>query len=348
MPDQPPIPEIIVTEQRRGTPTIIPGTNIPAGPGGYRFSGLSGASVRNWWEFLSTAFVAPAVPTVVEEIVVTAPRPGAASAVSGAAEGVARWSLPLAIAGVVGLTAREILDDLGEQLLEREWREFQAIQPPTRRDSPLYTTQPEVIPEVRITQKRPFPQYAPAPIFFPDRYADPDPWIMQPIFPRAVPVAPQPVVVPDIATPAPPEIVPALPTITPAPYPLSVPTRQPIRLPRTRFRTDALPQTQTWIQTSPQLSPQTQLLTGAQASVSPLASTRTRTGTRAEVSPVTQTAAAANFGNASCVCPPCRKDEEQEEMRTACYKKLVKEGLFPSQDESYEWTEIDCLTGREL
>lgn len=46
-------------------------------------------------------------------------------------------------------------------------------------------------------------------------------------------------------------------------------------------------------------------------------------------------------------CPPCDK-EDLDEPRTECFKKLVKEGLFPSQDEVFNWIEIDCLTGSEL
>jgi hypothetical protein len=45
-------------------------------------------------------------------------------------------------------------------------------------------------------------------------------------------------------------------------------------------------------------------------------------------------------------CPPCQ--EELPEPRDACFKKLVKEGITPDLDESFNWVEIDCFTGREL
>lgn len=45
-------------------------------------------------------------------------------------------------------------------------------------------------------------------------------------------------------------------------------------------------------------------------------------------------------------CPPC--EAEEDKPRTECWKKLVKEGLLPSQDESFNWVRIDCITGREL
>lgn len=47
-------------------------------------------------------------------------------------------------------------------------------------------------------------------------------------------------------------------------------------------------------------------------------------------------------------CPPCTKEDVEEEPRTECFKKLVKERVLPSQDESFDWVEIDCFTGREL
>lgn len=47
-------------------------------------------------------------------------------------------------------------------------------------------------------------------------------------------------------------------------------------------------------------------------------------------------------------CPPCKAEEEPDTPRTECFKKLVKENVFPSQDEVFNWVEIDCFTGREL
>lgn len=45
-------------------------------------------------------------------------------------------------------------------------------------------------------------------------------------------------------------------------------------------------------------------------------------------------------------CPPCEDDPDSP--RDECFKVLVKESLFPSDDERFDWVEIDCLTGKEL
>jgi len=45
-------------------------------------------------------------------------------------------------------------------------------------------------------------------------------------------------------------------------------------------------------------------------------------------------------------CKPCKK--KKDEPREKCYKKLVKEAVYPKDDTAYNWTEIDCITGREL
>ena len=47
-------------------------------------------------------------------------------------------------------------------------------------------------------------------------------------------------------------------------------------------------------------------------------------------------------------CPPCQKDADTQEPREECFKKLVKEGLFPDLDETFNWIEIDCFTGKEI
>lgn len=48
-------------------------------------------------------------------------------------------------------------------------------------------------------------------------------------------------------------------------------------------------------------------------------------------------------------CPqPQRRCKEDDTPRSQCFKKLVKEGITADLDESFNWTEIDCLTGKEL
>ncbi|MCP5092857.1 MAG: hypothetical protein GY949_18240 [Gammaproteobacteria bacterium] len=45
-------------------------------------------------------------------------------------------------------------------------------------------------------------------------------------------------------------------------------------------------------------------------------------------------------------CPPC--EEEELEPRTECFKKLVIEKTLPDQDETFNWIEVDCFTGKEI
>lgn len=286
-------------------------------------------------------FVAPAVAPAIEEIIVTAPRPTApppASAVPAYLRGLSGAAL---IGGVLGLTARAILDELGQQLLDKEFAELMAERQKAI-DTPVIVTQPAPIPEIVVTAKRPFPQVAPQPIFFPDRFDSPDPFIMQPIIPREMPARPDVEVAPGIATPTAPEIAPTLPAVAPAVAPAVVP--RPAVSPATRVAplTIPLPFAQPAIRTSPKTTPRT--LTSSQPRVA--TSNRLRSQTRSLAR--AQAFAQAQEGQKAGRCPPCKKDEKRDEPRTECFKKLVKEALLPEFDESYNWVEIDCLTGREL
>lgn len=287
-------------------------------------------------------FVAPALAPAIEEIIVTAPRPTAPPvATPNWAAGLSRSGFALAIAGVIGYTAKEILDDLGEQQLERAYRELIATPATPKPDTPVIVEQPKPIPEVTVTAKRPFPQVAPAPIFFPGRYDDVDPWTMQPVVPRVSPqIRPDVKIDTEITTPTAPQVAPAPPAVLPAPSPFVAPTTAP----QTQVRPSLRPE----IQTQPWVDPLTQVNPTVQPSVSPSVrpstSTRTRTRTRSAVDPwaMPQTQPATR----TTQCPPCVKTKKRDKARDRCYKKLVKEGLYESWDESYNWVEIDCLTGR--
>lgn len=54
----------------------------------------------------------------------------------------------------------------------------------------------------------------------------------------------------------------------------------------------------------------------------------------------------SQVGRPTRQCQPC--PEQQDEPRLQCFRKMVKEKLLPSEDETFNWTEIDCITGREL
>lgn len=165
----------------------------------------------------------------------------------------------------------------------------------------------------------------------------PGPIITPPTVPTPTPVQPQP-----ISPPAP------LPDLPRTPVPTRTPRRSPRRDPRrdpTR-RPGDLPGSQPgvnpslqpsirfnpnpWIQSVPSRRPQPTQRRGrlTRFGESPL--------------PLPQTDPARRR------CPPCKKKEEKEEERTQCYKKLVKESRFASDDESYNWVAIDCDTGREI
>ena len=288
------------------------------------------------------AFVPPVVPKVVEEIIVTAPRPGAP--VVGPTLGATFASL--GIATVIGFTAREILDELGEQMLEREFAELMAPDAFRPGDTPVVVTKPETIPEIIVTAKRldvirdfylpPMPQFD-----FPDKDLI--------ILPRPqVQPQPQPTL-PDV------EIAPiTAPQIQPA-TPPRIPRRPPsrIRTPRrtrieTQTQTEILTQTQTQVQPFTLTSPLTSPLAQALPSLSPASRARTRTRTRTRTQTLAQRLRGlVGAGSPVTTCPPCPK-KDKEKPRSRCYKKLVKEAFLPSLDKEYDWVEINCYTGREL
>lgn len=284
------------------------------------------------------AFVPPALAPVIEEIITTAPRPNAPPVVSGWAQFFSRMGLPALVGAVGGFTAREIFEELGEQMLEESYAELMAPDSFVPYETPVLPMQPEVLPEIIVREQRLTAiqalQYPPLPQFFPLE-ADPDPWIMQPIVPRTMPqTRPQVETFTEIPLPTFPEVAPARPAVV------------PLASPRVEIAPFVQPWTQPWTHTQPQTSPrvqpqiQTEPLTSLENALQQ--SVRTSLSQQLAQQTLTQTQASA------ARCPPCKKGKEREKPRDRCYKKLVKESVYPSWDESYEWTEIDCLTGREL
>ena len=290
------------------------------------------------------AFLAPAIPEVIEEIIVTAPRPGAAPATTPGFGGLlSRMGLAGVVGGVLGLTAREIIDELGEQLLEREFAELMAEGRADPGDTPLeLMPEAQPIPEIIVTAKRleVIGQYylPPLPQFFP-READVDPWIMQPITPRTQPQTQPQIdveVLPDIAFPTLPEVAPTTPALLPifSPGTIVQPQTRPRVDPRTQPEPQTRPRTRPKPQTDPLTSFQPAVGTSVGTATSPLAGILPRTLAMPEA--------------AQTECPPCKDKQEREKPRKECWRKMVKEAVFPSWDEEYQWVQIDCLTGREL
>lgn len=294
------------------------------------------------------AFAPPVLPLPITEIVVTAqrtttavPRPFVSA---GGSAGI------LAFAGVLA----SFFDQLGENLLQSAG--FQATREVFQKtkDTKVQTI-PEVIPEIVVTARRGdmrslFPQVAPMPLL-PGDY---DPFIMIPISPVRVPL-PQPdlPVIPGevtIPTPTAPRILPVtipVPTPTPfgIPFAFPVPIVSPSTRPGVSPRVAPLPfPTPLGV---PVPTPVPTPIPVPTPVPTPTGIPNPLTGSRPGVVPLPQPSPQTT-GN----CPPCPKPKkckkEKEKPRDQCFKKLVKEKLLPSQDESYEWTEIDCLTGREL
>ena len=333
--------EIIRRESRGGARFIQFPENIPIGPGtqigltqtppGIPGSGEGQAVPPSPPE----QGRGPGLPGVIEEIIVTAPR------TSRAATGLAGI---VAMAG--GFIASKFLEEISQQRLEESFAALMAPDAFRPGDTPVIVTEP-VTPEIVVTAKRvPLRQrfaLPPMPQFFP-RELDPDPFTMQPITPREFP---RPEVDVDVAVPQPevptrePLTVPLRPPgLVPMPLPTRTTSPRPAPLPRPVA--DPLPGVQPTPGTQPvpfpgvrplpdsPVSPLTGLDTGLLPS--PLGLPQPMPEPRGDCPP----------------CPRCEDKEEQEEMRDECWKKLVKEGLFPSLDESFDWVEIDCLTGREL
>lgn len=343
-----PIPELIVRASRR--PEIRPrppGTDIGRLAASPSVETFESPRDRQVVEPPAGAFVPPPVPPqLLPEIVVKAKPVARPSFGFGPA---AKVNLATLFAVVGGTLVAKILEDRSQAKLDEAMRELMASGNRSRPDSPLYL-QPQTIPEIIVTGKAPtFPQVLPfpSPLITPDF----DPFIMVPIVPRQLPIRPaQPdIVVAPVEIPQPqrsPANVPKrridirpsrrptiLPGTAPEVAPLATPLASPIPSTRPSVRPSIKPSVSPQVATNP--------LTGIRTST--LQSSVPATERRAELRP--QVAAAQQ----QCPPPPqCKKDEELEKPRDRCYKQLVKQGLFPSMDRTYDWQEIDCVTGRAL
>ena len=295
------------------------------------------------------AFVSPGVPGVIDEIIVTAPRPG----------NVARTGLAGIVAAGIGFIAAEFLRQTSQDRLDEFGRlATEPVFPGP--DTPVIVESPVPIPEVVVTA----PRMAvlrrfvlpPLPTFTPFRDL-PDPFILQPIGPA--PALPAPEVIPDVAIPAPQPVPrPTTPTPVPVRRPLVVPL--PIPTPQTRPETTPRPSpaplprpvpTPTPVPTPigvPQPFPSTR--PQAQPQPQPLPITGPLTGVGTQLLPLPLGQPLPQPGARPAGCPPCpdTKKQEDQKLRDQCWKKLVKEGITADLDEEFKWVEIDCFTGAEL
>lgn len=355
------VPEIIV----RGTRLIQPEPTFarpPAVPPGSTPSAGEGDVGPRFRDPPDMGFVPPPVPPqLIPEIVVRGTTPARPPVGIGTAPNVPLLGLFAVIGGTL---VANILRDVSQRRLD-EAGELALRPVPAGPDSPLQTL-PTFDSVITVTARRPslfqtvFPQgltFAPQPqpLITPDF----DPSILVPILPR---VQPLPAALPTVDIPRP---TSPQPTRTPANvptrfFPATIPTIRPTRTtpfispqrsPATTPQVSPRPATQPSPGLLPGVSPAVSPAVGPQIATNPL--TQSRTGLlqslrrRLQRQPFAQATPLAAGGQCP-PCPPCRKDEKAEEARSQCYKKLVKEGLFPSMDRSFEWVEIDCLTGREL
>ena len=296
------------------------------------------------------AFLPPVLPLVITEIIeeVTVTAPKVAKVPLGGIGGV--------LTGLAMIGA-EMAREFSQQRLDEAYRVFQDVQPRPK-DSPVKTIEPEVIPEIVVTARRPFP----GPVRIPQDYSfigpDTDPFVMVPISPRFMPT--QPAAVPDIAVPQ-----PILPEIQPLPLdiPLPLPTIQPLPLPTIQ----PFPGPGTIVAPLPQAQPQPSPLPLPLPQPLPLPLPDILPQPFAPPAPVPLTPTSPvgvsfpfpfatplpltqpRLATPSKKCPPCKKQKEKKEKkRTECWKKLVKEGITAKQDKEFRWVPIDCRTGREL
>lgn len=297
---------------------------------------------------LPAAFVAPPAVQAIDEIIVRAkaPRPPPTT----------RARLPRAI----GAGALRLLGLLGlavgaTALLEGERKRRQAEedalaraetelrrQERLKRETLRVLPQPEVIPEVIVTAKRQLlPQVLPWPQF-PD--PDADPFFSPTVEPRFLPEtqpAPEPII--EVEPVAPPMIPQPARSPHVTPYTFPIPEIRPLRQPMPR--PDTMPQPEP----VPRVSPSERTRTSPTVSPQPRSRRRTAPATRRLTQPQPQPLPFGDPRLGRPDCPPCpRAKEEEKKPRLECYKKLVKEGLYPDMDESFNWVQIDCITGREL
>ena len=297
-------------------------------------------------EVAGAAFVSPGVPPAIQRALGAVPTVPPAGGAGATAARVTLGGLGAIIGAAAGFIAAEFLRTISQQRLEESFAALLAPDPFVPGDTPLIVERPQPIEEIVVTATRLEQLRALSPLTLPPlpQFQNPDPdfVVIQPFIPAVQPRPTLPDV--EISTPTLPEISPRPQVEIPQRSPFVIPLTQPVLDPATR------PQTEPRVAPSPATRP----LTEPQPRVVPLPRTRgvPRTAPRPRTLPRTRTLPSpfAQPGRRPDRCPPCpkKKPEEDEKPRTRCFKKLVKEGLFPDLDQEFEWVQIDCLTGREI
>lgn len=330
------VDEIVVVGRR---------TKIEPGPLPYYVTPGGSTRTRSEREGLSRAFLAPAATPALEEIIVTASRKGTVRIAAGRAAAAFGWMFG-ALIGVYEL-------DRYRQQIEREADEKSKREAELQRQRRLANEQP--LPEIVVTAPRALQvQAAPSPYYVPQVQPlitpDVDPGVMVPFLPQPMP---QPEVLPSVPeveiAPVPAPVIPRVQPAT-APRPGVLPqflpyaTPYPMPIPGVMPRPATTPQPSRRVQ--PQPRPMTQPAARPGSQVNPAIRTGTLTRTQSGTLSLPQISEEGITQQSEC--PPCAKDEEREKPRSQCWRKLVKEGLYPSMDTEYQWVEIDCFTQREL
>ena len=287
--------------------------------------------------------IPPARPVAVPRPVGPAPVAGAILSRAG-------------VFGAIGALSIEILRRLGERILEREEAELRRqereLEELRRQRARRQREQREAIPEpLRRAPTPVFPPARPQRVDLPDVVAPqplpaPEPTRLPPVsVPQPSPLPAPTIPRPSIPSPAPATVPTTVPGTAPAPSPATLPAPRPrpavsppLPGPLPGVIPFPLPLPSPRVAPRPGLRPRIRDLV-PEIVRDPL--TTVEAVPVPSVSPFPQPAAVRPRE-----CPPCERD--LDELRDACFKKLVKEGLTPRLDQEFEWVEIDCITGREL
>jgi hypothetical protein len=283
-------------------------------------------------------FVPPILPAVIEEIVVTASRPAYTG--TGIAGTAARFNLASLIAAAGGYLAVQILRNLSQRRLEEAFEEFESLEP---REIPDTEVETLPIDEIIVTALRAQEYfYPPLPIFF---SPDADPFVMQTVWPVQIPDTRAPIISPEIQTE--PIRLPLLPVRIPQTVPARIDFQTQVLPQRLGFTNQPRPGARVGRVRDPIATPPgIPVAPGAIPGLGIL----DLTGSQEAGVPSFQMQPNPNRLSAK-KCPPCTKTKEKkkkEKARTTCYRKMVKEGRYPKNDKSFNWSKIDCRSGREI
>lgn len=187
----------------------------------------------------------------------------------------------------------------------------------SRRDSPVQTMQPEVLPEIVVKAQRIVPRTLTQTLDF----SLPRTTLPQVLLPKSFL------------------------------FPSQTPTAEPkITVPKPKLRQRSETKTQQLTQILTGTLPQIQFLTNpkniSRSRLLRIGRTGTRTDQLTRDLTGVQTRVLSSPKLAQTQCPPCK--QKRKKNRTKCYKTLVKQKLNPANDKVYKLVQINCDTGREI